>query len=70
MKIPPLVLNKLDSEPGIQQWIMLFTLHCIIDFFLAKKKNVCLLIMKKHSIVLKERFCGKNFWTLVLTAVY
>ena len=39
-----------------------FTLHCIIDFFLAKKKRLyCLFIdYEKHLIVLKERFCGKK----------
>ena len=47
-----------------------FTLHCIIDFFLAKKKRLYCLFIKQHLIVLKERFCGKNVWTLVLTAVY
>ena len=35
-----------------------FTLHCIVDFFLQRKSVciACLLIMKKHLIVLKERF--------------
>ena len=50
-----------------------FTLHCIIDVFLAKKKRrYCQFIdygktfdrveltMEKHLIVLKECFCGKN----------
>ena len=67
-----LVLNKLDSEPGIQQWIMCLPFIVLLTSF-WRRKSVCnawLLIMKKHLIVLKERFCGKNLWTLVLTDVY
>jgi len=43
----------------------------LTSFWQRKSVRIaCLLIMKKHLIVLKECFCGKNFWTLVLTAVY
>ena len=55
MKIPPLVLNKLDSEQGIQG----ITLHCIIDFFLEKKKRLyCLFIDYEKAFDRVER----AFW--------
>ena len=71
-QIPQLVLNKLDSKPGIQQWIVCLPFIVLLTSF-WRRKSVCnawLLIMKKYLIVLKERFCGRNFWTLVLTDVY
>ena len=56
MKIPPLVLNKLDSELGIQQWIMCLPFIVLLTSFSAKKKRpYCLFIDYEKAFDRVER---------------
>ena len=56
MKIPPSVLNKLDSERGIQQWILCLPLIVLLTSFLAKKNRLyCLFIDYEKAFDRVER---------------
>ena len=59
MKIPPLVLKKLDSERGIQRWIMCLPFIVLLTSF-GQRKSVCIACYEKAFDRVERAFLWQN----------